>query len=241
MLGYNRVRLMNAGEVKFDDFWNSKGDLIPLKTLAPGQPILTRGGFVLRPAVKPITIKPVKALEMMKPKHQEFFVNSVTGFDEKANAVLNKSLNHIYGDKYPMFVEDKIHWFELTKDIELSGEYILQDGCAAIRINARLLPEEMVDTTTHEFIHALVIDRYETNKTFRDALNREFADYKKPLGGRNIFDLDVAPLNYISDDAYDSPEEYITEAGVAYYNHGRRGLLSPRTVQLLKLLTKSPK
>jgi SPP1 gp7 family putative phage head morphogenesis protein len=33
VLGYNRVRLMNADEVKFDDFWNAKGELIPLKTL----------------------------------------------------------------------------------------------------------------------------------------------------------------------------------------------------------------
>jgi len=34
VLGYDRVRLMNAGEVKFDDLWNTKGELIPLKTLS---------------------------------------------------------------------------------------------------------------------------------------------------------------------------------------------------------------
>ena len=40
VLGYNRVRLMNAGEVKFDDFWNSKGELKTLKAL--GHPALRR-------------------------------------------------------------------------------------------------------------------------------------------------------------------------------------------------------
>jgi len=233
---------MNAGKVKFDDLWNTKGELISLKTLAPGQPILSRAGEVLRPAIKPITIKSVKAIEMMTSEHQDFFVNSVTGFDKEANAVLDKSLNHVYGKKYPLFVEDKLHYFTLDPELKLSGEYIMRkDGALMIKINAGLLPEEMVDTTTHEFIHALATDRYETNKTFRNALNKEFVEYKKPLGGRNILDLDTPPRNYISEDAYLSPEEYITEAGVAYYNHNRRGLLSPRTVQLLKSLTRSPK
>jgi len=40
VLGYNRVRLMNTGEVKFDDFWNKKGELKTLKTL--GKPALRR-------------------------------------------------------------------------------------------------------------------------------------------------------------------------------------------------------
>ena len=42
VLGYNRVRLMNTGEVKFDDFWNKKGELKTLKAL--GHPALRRPG-----------------------------------------------------------------------------------------------------------------------------------------------------------------------------------------------------
>jgi hypothetical protein len=40
VLGYNRVRLLNTGEVKFDDFWNKRGELKTLKTL--GKPALRR-------------------------------------------------------------------------------------------------------------------------------------------------------------------------------------------------------
>jgi len=47
VLGYNRVRLLNTGEVKFDDFWNTKGEL---KTFADlGQPVYSREGRLLRP------------------------------------------------------------------------------------------------------------------------------------------------------------------------------------------------
>jgi len=46
VLGYNRVRLMNAGEVKFDDLWNTKGELRTLADL--GKPVYSREGKLLR-------------------------------------------------------------------------------------------------------------------------------------------------------------------------------------------------
>lgn len=40
VLGYNRVRLVDDGTVKFDNLWNKKGELKTLKKL--GHPALRR-------------------------------------------------------------------------------------------------------------------------------------------------------------------------------------------------------
>ena len=178
----------------------------------------------------------------MPSESRDLFVKSVSSHDEPAADILKSSLDSIYGDEYPQFIEDKLNYYQLKKDMKLDGEYIAhKNGVLEIRVKSTLGREEKVDSTTHEFIHALSADKYETSKTFKGSVDAEYKSYLKPLAGKSIDDMGSAPSNYISHTAYESPEEYLSEAGVFYYNKGKKRMVSPGTILILRQLTRSKK